>query len=79
MPDVSMSTKIIYAYATYMLWGLVYSFTNVPYGSLASVMTRDVEDRSQLATYRQAGSLGAQLITGVAFVPITFDVLKILE
>jgi len=70
MPDVSPSTKIIYAYATYMLWGLVYSFTNVPYGSLASVMTRDVEDRSQLATYRQAGSLGAQLITGVAFVPI---------
>ncbi len=70
MPDVSMSTKIIYAYATYMIWGLVYSFTNVPYGSLASVMTRNVEDRSQLATYRQAGSLGAQLITGVAFVPI---------
>ena len=70
MPSVSMSTKIIYAYATYMLWGLVYSFTNVPYGSLASVMTRDVEERSQLATYRQAGSLGAQLITGVAFVPL---------
>jgi len=70
MPDVSTSTKIIYAYATYMLWGLVYSFTNVPYGSLASVMTRDVEDRSQLATFRQAGSLGAQLITGVAFVPL---------
>jgi len=70
MPDVSLSTKIIYGYATYMAWGLVYSFTNVPYGSMASVMTRDVEDRSQLATFRQAGSLGAQLITGVAFVPI---------
>ena len=70
MPDVSMSTKIIYGYATYMAWGLVYSFTNVPYGSLASVMTRDVDERSQLATFRQAGSLGAQLITGVAFVPI---------
>jgi GPH family glycoside/pentoside/hexuronide:cation symporter len=33
-------------------------------------MTQDVEERSQLATIRQAGSLGAQLITGVAFVPI---------
>ncbi len=70
MPNVPVSTKIIYAYATYMIWGLVYSFTNVPYGSLASVMTRDVEERSQLATFRQAGSLGAQLIVGVAFVPI---------
>jgi GPH family glycoside/pentoside/hexuronide:cation symporter len=70
MPEIPVSSKIIYGYATYMIWGLVYSFTNVPYGSLASVMTRDVEERSQLATFRQAGSLGAQLITGVAFVPI---------
>lgn len=70
MPDISPSNKIIYGYVAYMAWGLVYSFTNVPYGSLASVMTRDVEERSQLATFRQAGSLGAQLITGVAFVPI---------
>lgn len=70
MPNVSMTTKIIYAYATYMIWGVMYSFTNVPYGSLASVMTRDVEERSELATFRQAGSLGAQLITGVAFVPL---------
>jgi len=70
MPDVSLKSKILYAYGAYMIWGLVYSFTNVPYGSLASVMTQDVEERSQLATFRQAGSLGAQLITGIAFVPI---------
>lgn len=70
MPKLSLQSRLVYAYAAYMVWGLVYSFTNVPYGSLASVMTQDVEERSQLATYRQAGSLGAQLITGVAFVPI---------
>jgi sugar (Glycoside-Pentoside-Hexuronide) transporter len=70
MPNLSASNKIIYGYVAYMAWGLVYSFTNVPYGSMASVMTRDVEERSQLATFRQAGSLGAQLITGIAFVPI---------
>lgn len=71
MPNFgTVQQKLIYAYAAYMIWGLVYSFTNDPYGSLASVMTQDVEERSQLATFRQAGSLGAQLITGVAFVPI---------
>ncbi|WP_368251114.1 glycoside-pentoside-hexuronide (GPH):cation symporter [Enterococcus sp. 2201sp1_2201st1_B8_2201SCRN_220225] len=70
MPDISMKGKIAYALFTYMAWGVVYSFTNVPYGSLASVMTRNVEDRAELATTRQAGSLGAQLITGVAFIPI---------
>lgn len=70
MPDLSPAGKIAFAYAAYMAWGFVYSFTNIPYGSLASVMTRDVNDRSQLATTRQAGSVGAQLITGIGFVPI---------
>ncbi len=33
-------------------------------------MTRDTKERSFLATFRQGGSLGAQLVTGIAFVPI---------
>lgn len=70
MPNVSMPMKIAYAFVTYMVWGTVYSFTNVPYGSLASVMTRDVNDRAQMATTRQAGSLGAQLICGTVFIPL---------
>ncbi len=72
MPDgLSMTQKIIYAYAAYMIWGLVYSFTNDPYGSLASVMSRNVQDRSFMATTRQIGSVGAQFIAGVAFIPLT--------
>ncbi|QAA31561.1 glycoside-pentoside-hexuronide (GPH):cation symporter [Clostridium manihotivorum] len=66
----SAHQKLIYGYATYMIWGLMYSFTNVPYGSLASVMTQDVQDRANLASFRQAGSVSALLITGVAFMPI---------
>lgn len=66
----SMTGKIIFAYAAYMTWGLVYSFTNDPYGSLASVMSRNPQDRSFLATSRQVGSVGAQFIAGVAFIPL---------
>lgn len=69
-PDLPMAGKIAYALITYMIWGVVYSFTNVPYGSLATVMTRNVDDRAHMASTRQAGSLGAQLITGVAFIPL---------
>ena len=70
MPDVSMPAKVAYAALTYMAWGLVFSFTNVPYGSLASVMTRDVHDRAELASARQTGLVAAQLIVGVVFVPM---------
>ncbi|KAF6611139.1 MULTISPECIES: glycoside-pentoside-hexuronide (GPH):cation symporter [Lactococcus] len=71
MPSgLNMSQKVIYAFAAYMIWGLIYSFTNAPYGSLASVMSRNPQDRSLMATARQVGSVGAQFICGVAFVPL---------
>lgn len=66
----SHDSKLLYGYVTYMAWGLLYSFTNVPYGSLGSVMTQDVNERAKLASFRQAGSVGALLITGVVFMPI---------
>lgn len=70
MPNVPKGSMLIYAYGSYMAWGLLYSFTNVPYGSLGSVMTQDTQERSQLASFRQAGSLLALLITNIAFIPI---------
>lgn len=73
-PSGSHGVKLAYAYLSYAAWGVLYSFTNVPYGSLASVMTQDSEQRAQLAAFRQAGSVGALLITGVAFMPIVVAV-----
>jgi GPH family glycoside/pentoside/hexuronide:cation symporter len=70
MPQFSLEGKIAWALTGYMLWGIAYAFTNNPYQSLASVMTRNVGDRAKLATSRQAGSLGAQWITGFAFLPL---------
>ncbi len=73
-PHAGHDVNLIYAYASYAAWGVLYSFTNVPYGSLASVMTQDSEQRAQLAVYRQAGSVTALLVTGVAFMPIVVAV-----
>jgi len=70
MPQFSLEGKIAWALIGYMLWGVAYAFTNNPYQSLASVITRNVEERAALATSRQAGSLGAQWITGFAFIPL---------
>ena len=70
MPDVSLPWKIAFAAGSYAIWGATYSFVNGPYGSMASVMTRNIKERAQLATSRQAGSLGAQWICGIAFIPI---------
>lgn len=69
-PDFSVTGKLIFAYASYMLFGLTYSIVNIPFGSIASVMTQDPLERSQLAAFRQAGSNTGLLITTVAFMPI---------
>lgn len=69
-PNVSTSGKLIYAYASYMIWGIGYSFVNIPYGSLGAAMTQNSEDRTSISTFRQIGSLGALFITSVAVMPL---------
>ncbi|MDQ0617393.1 MFS transporter [Arthrobacter globiformis] len=68
-PGQSEGVNLVYAYVSYMAWGVLYSFTNIPYGSLASVMTQEPIERAKLASFRQAGSVTALLVTGVAFMP----------
>lgn len=47
---------LIYAYVTYILYGMMYTGVNIPYGSLASVMTDDPMERSSLSVWRSVGA-----------------------
>lgn len=49
--------KLVWAYATYILWGMAYTFVNIPYGSLATVMTKDPQERASLAGSRAVGGM----------------------
>jgi len=69
-PNFSLMGKIIYAYVSYMAWGVAYSFTNIPYGTLASTMTQDPQERTSLASFRQLGSTMALLISTVVVIPM---------
>lgn len=69
-PNLSTSGKLIYAYASYMIWGIGYSFVNIPYGSLGAAITQDTVERASLSSFRQAGSLGALFVTSVIVMPI---------
>jgi glucuronide carrier protein len=69
VPDLGGTGTLVYAYITYILLGLAYSFVNIPYGSLATAMTQDVLERSKLATFRVVGSNAAILLLAVAVSP----------
>lgn len=50
--------KIAYIFITYIMWGSVcYTAANIPYGSMASVITNDPSERTSLSTYRSMGSM----------------------
>jgi glucuronide carrier protein len=56
--------KLLYAYGTYAVLGLLYSLVNIPYGSLASAMTQSVHQRAKLVAARSFGAgLGQVLLT----------------
>lgn len=43
--------KITYAYVIYILFGMLYTGINIPYGLLASVMSSNPNDRTALSTF----------------------------
>ena len=66
MASAPMSLRILYMFVTYILWGsFFYTAINIPYGSMASVVTEDPTNRAVLATFRSVGSLGATIIIGI--------------
>ncbi|WP_259681691.1 MFS transporter [Lactiplantibacillus pentosus] len=65
--DTGTAGKLIYAYITYIVVGIVYSVVNVPYGSLMTLMTRNSAEKAKLASLRVAGAaIGSIAITALA-------------
>ena len=49
---LSPGGKLVWAYVSYALFSLAYSFVNIPYGSLSAAMTQLPDDRAKLSTSR---------------------------
>jgi GPH family glycoside/pentoside/hexuronide:cation symporter len=72
-PDFGITGKIIYAGATYVLLMTAYAAINLPYSSLAAVMTSDTYERAGLNTYRFICAFGGQfVVTGLTLWLVEF-------
>ncbi len=68
--DFPYPVKMIYVVVTYLLWGsFCYTAINIPYGSMASVISADAGERASLSTYRSLGAALASLVIG-SLVPL---------
>ena len=68
------SGKLVWIYVTYILFGMLYTCINIPYGSLAQVITSDDKERSSLSVFRSIGStfgaMPAMVLASVCYVTV---------
>lgn len=74
IPGLSGSGYLAYAYVTYILFGMLYTCINIPYGSMAQVITSDDKERSSLSVFRSIGStfgaMPAMVLASVCYVTL---------
>ena len=74
IPGLSQKGYLVYAYVTYILFGMLYTCINIPYGSLAQVITSDEKERTSLSVFRSIGStfgaMPAMLLISLCYVKL---------
>lgn len=66
----SSTAGVIWAAATYIIAGMLYTLTNIPYAALAGVMTEDGQQRVLINTSRSVGMNVGMLIVNACSAPL---------
>lgn len=73
IPNAETWVKGIMFVLGYVLWDAFYTFANVPYGSMMSVITDNGSERAQLSTWRSIGSMIGNILPMVLLPFIVYD------
>ena len=72
-PNAEPWAKGIIFIAGYVVWDAFYTVANVPYGSLLSLISKDVKDRASLSAWRSIGSIFGNMLPMVILPFIIYD------
>ncbi|WP_163537972.1 glycoside-pentoside-hexuronide (GPH):cation symporter [Gracilibacillus sp. YIM 98692] len=65
--DIGM---LVYAYSTYIFFGLMYTVVNIPYSSMMTVISQDYQERSTISSIKVVFGTAATLIATSATLPL---------
>lgn len=72
--DWTYGAKLAWMVVFYILWGSVfYTAINIPYGSMASVISEKADDRAELSVWRSTGAQLAFLLVSGLLPGVVFD------
>lgn len=70
IPDFTETGKIIWAYVTYVLFGVIYTAVTIPYAAMTSVLTDDHDERATLTSMRMGGAFSGAMIVTLGMMPL---------
>ena len=74
LANLSYTAKVVYLFVTYILWGSVfYTSINIPYGSMASAISGNPDDRQSLSIYRSMGGMLAGAFVTAVIPLVVYD------
>jgi GPH family glycoside/pentoside/hexuronide:cation symporter len=75
LAGMPMGVKVTWMFVTYILWGSIfYTSINIPYGSMASAVSPEADDRASLSTFRTIGATLASMVIGVGTPMVAYTV-----
>ncbi len=69
VPDLDNQGKLIWAYTTYILFGLIYTVVSIPYSALTASLTNDYAERTRLSTFRIGFAFAGGFLVSVGTMP----------
>lgn len=69
-PELSANGKLVYAYVTYILFGMIYTLSDIPVFSLATVMCSSVKERVVILSRGRLAAGLASMVAAVVGYPI---------
>ena len=61
-PNFGETGNIIFAYVSYILFTLIYTANNIPYGALMGVITGNDKERTSLGSFRMTGAFAGGML-----------------
>jgi sugar (glycoside-pentoside-hexuronide) transporter len=69
-PDLGDTGKLLWAYTTYILFGIAYTVVSIPYSALTASITADHHERTLLSTTRMAFAFAGGYVISVGMLPL---------
>lgn len=69
-PELDADGRVLWAYVTYVTFGLVYTVVAIPYAALTGSLTADHHERTVLSTVRMAFAFSGGYVVSVGMLPL---------